>query len=529
MDEILDLRVKNRTTLLEISNLSVEYESNQRKVLSNIEFKIEKSEIILITGPTGCGKSTLINSINGIIPNVIEAKVEGDILFKSNKINYWDIKKRSINGIGTVFQNPESQLFALTVEEDVAFGPENFGLKRSLIQKRVDKSLNITNLENLRSRFTFNLSGGEKQKLAISGILALKPDLILFDEPTSDLDFKGSKAIIKSIYRLAKEGNKGIILIEHKLNDIIDIIDKVYIVENGEIIIKGYPEDVFSKNRSIITNLGIKIPYKFDLKCEANSDNNLNQLNNQNQEDKKLLSVSGLTFAYNETKLFNNLDLEIIQGEFIALLGKNGSGKTTLAKLLIGLLKPNSGNIFFKGKKLNNKKVQQIASWIGYLFQNPTHQIFKNKVYQELAFGLKNLKYKNEEISKKIEEITQILKLDDLLERDTYTLSRGQAQRVALASVLIIKPELIILDEPTTGQDYRNRKKILDLSSRLNKDGISIILITHDIDLAYEYAQRIIILDAGTIILDGPPREVFKNKKLVQSAGLRIPKVMEEK
>ena len=365
----------------------------------------------------------------------------------------------------------------------------------------------------------------------------MAPDIILFDEPTSDLDPQGTKEIIDTIYKLAKDENKAIILIEHKLQDVIDIIDRVYIMNEGQFIIHGKPEDVFNKNIDIIEKLGIDIPYKFKINNvrkkvsdEYRFYDNYNIRKDKNKDfsqNNYLLCIHNMNFKYSEELVLKNISLKIKKGEFIALLGRNGSGKTTLVKNIIGLLKPTSGTILFKGMDIKKKKVQYLSKYIGYLYQNPSYQIFKNTVYEELAFGLKNLKLKKEIIKSKIENIAQKLELNNLLERNTYTLSRGQSQRVALASILILEPELLILDEPTTGQDYRNRKNILELAKKLNEDEITIILITHDIDLAYEYATRIIILENGQIFLDGTPEEVFSNKELLEMLGFRIPKIFE--
>jgi len=507
--------------LLEISDLTVKYQTQTDNILSNLFFFINEGEVVLITGPTGCGKSTFLHTINGIIPNVISADVQGTIKFRSMEINDWEVKDRSLK-IGTIFQDPESQLFALTVEEDVAFGPENLGLPREEIRKRVDYALAVSGLSTLKDRFIFQLSGGQKQRLAIGGILAMKPDLLLFDEPTADLDPQGTQEIISAIHSLAKEQNKGIVLIEHKLHDVIDIVDRVYIMNQGKFILEGTPSTIFTDYIDIVKNLGINIPYKYWLIKKRASNCNNSTIYHEN-----LLVISNLYFKYGEMPVLEDLNLRVQRGEFIALLGRNGSGKTTLVQNIIGLLKPSLGNIIFKDEDTIKKKVQELAVHIGYLYQNPAHQIFKNTVYEELAFGLKNYKIKKAEIDRKIKAIAKKLELEPLLNRTTYTLSRGQSQRVALASILLLEPDLLILDEPTTGQDYRNRRSIMDLAKKLNEDGITIILITHDIDLAYEYAHRIIVLENGRIVLDGPPNQVFKKKETLINLGIRQPKALE--
>jgi len=498
----------------------VKYENQNDWTLTNLSFTVEKGEIILLTGPTGCGKSTFIHTINGIIPNVIPAEVKGSIRYNNQEINDWEVNHRSLN-IGTIFQNPESQLFALTVEEDVAFGPENLGLPRTEIQRRVDLALNISGLSALKERLIFQLSGGQKQRLAISGILAMNPDLLLFDEPTSDLDPQGTKEIISAIHQLAKEKEKNIILIEHKLYDIIEIVDRMYVMDKGQFRLEGLPSKVFTEHLPTIKRLGINIPYKYDPINRRNLDDYVPL------GDEELLSISSLNFKYSKSHVLKNLNLNIQKGDFIALLGRNGSGKTTLVQNINGLLKPLSGSIVFRGTNIKKKKVQQLAKFIGYLYQNPSHQIFKTTVYEELAFGLKNFKVKKEDIKTKINNIAEKLELKPFLNRTTYSLSRGQSQRVALASILLLEPDLLILDEPTTGQDYRNRRHIMDLAQKLNLEGITIILITHDIDLAYEYARRVIIIEKGEVTLDGTPNQVFLNERLLSPLGFRRPKALE--
>lgn len=508
-------------SLLEISNLYIKYQTRETFALSNVSISVNKGEIVLITGPTGCGKSTLVHYINGIIPNVIPAQIEGSIKLNSEEISEWEVKKRA-ERIGTIFQNPETQLFALVVEDDVAFGPENLALPRQEIRDRVDASLKIVGLSEFKDKFIFHLSGGQKQRLAIAGALAMKPDILLFDEPASDLDPQGTMEIIRAIKRLAREEDKAIILIEHKLQDVIEIIDRMYVMDQGQLVLEGTPIKVFTENLSKIKELGINIPTKFAPK-EMRIHPNDSGLSNK----EGILTIEQLFFRYTNEYVLKDVSLKTHEEDFIALLGRNGSGKTTLVQNIIGLLRPESGDIIFNGEDIKKRKVQRIARKIGYLFQNPSHQIFLNTVYDELAFGLKITKLKKEGIEARIHEFAEKLNLTPLINESTHTLSRGQSQKVALASILLLEPQLLILDEPTTGQDYRNRRAIMELTKDLNEQGITILLITHDIDLAYEYARRIVILDNGRIIADGPSKSVFYDTELLARAGLRQPKSLE--
>ncbi|MGQ4873632.1 MAG: ABC transporter ATP-binding protein [Promethearchaeia archaeon] len=523
--------------LLQVKNLFFKYNAQKDWLLKNINLTLREGEVILITGPTGCGKSTLIYCINGLIPRILPGVLSGEIKVLNRNINDMELNQISAK-IGIVFQNPETQLFGLTVEEDVAFGPENLGLPRSQIKDRIKKAMKATNILNLQKNFVYTLSQGQKQRLAISGILALDPKILIFDEPTSDLDPKCTREVLNTIKNLSKNNKKAIILIEHKLDYILEIVDKILVMNNGEIIFNGKPEDLLiGKKVEKIRNLGIKIPNIIEANLEdltRNINFNIKTLyskpKNAFNNQKTLVSIKNLIFSYQKSKaILKDINLEIKQNEFIALLGENGSGKSTLAKCLNGLLKPTSGKVFIKNLDTSKTKIYKLSKIVGYLFQNPNHQIINTIVYQEIAFGLKNFKFKNSEINKKIDLVLDFFKLSDYKFKPIFKLSRGQRQLIALASILVLEPELLILDEPTTGQDFRNRLLILKIVEFLNKMGITIILITHDMELAYKFAKRVILLKDGRIIKDGNPQEIFNDKEFLEKIGLEQPNIIKSK
>lgn len=449
--------------------------------------------------------------------------------------------------------------FPFTVEDDLAFGPENLGLPRQEILSRVEKSLKAVKLEKLRGHFIFTLSGGEKQRTAIGGNLAMEPEILVLDEPTSDLDPAGTREVLELLRRLNAEKQTTLILIEHKLDEVFEMADRVLVMDEGRIVLDGKPFEILCCEEEKLKKLGIHPPQLTEISrllgfdSEASSppsyENILKrlaeflqpsaaELNPESRREAKLeippvlppqeslphIRIEKL-YCRREggSETLKNINLETKHGEFLALLGHNGAGKTTLAGHLMGFYRPSSGRILLNGKDMSKYSTAQLSQQIGYLFQNPDSQIFMNSVFEEVRFGLENLKIPEEEIKKRVNSALEMMELSAYRNRHPQALSRGQRQRLAVASILALEPDLLVLDEPTTGQDRGHIHKFLDKIRELNRLGKTVILITHDMELAAEYAERVIVMKQGEILLDGPAADVFSSTKELDEAGLIPP------
>jgi energy-coupling factor transport system ATP-binding protein len=463
--------------------------------------------------------------------------------------------------VGIVLQNPEAQLFAMSIEEELAFGPENLGIPREEISKRIDTVLAITGLKD-RGRFPFSLSGGEKQKLAIASILTMRPSYLVLDEPTSQLDPKGRQAVYNVLHDLYMNG-MSIILVEHDTEKVAEHAKRVVVLKNGHIVQEGTPKEVFSQVDALI-ELGVQVPevaeFTWELhkrgvikevcvtveealpllthiKNNSNKKNNKNKNKNSNNNpdthqksdnSKKfspVIEVKNLSFAYQDAPVLHEIDLNINQGEIVAIVGQNGSGKTTLVKHFNGLLRPDTGDILVSGDSVAKKSVAEMARTVGYVFQNPDHQIFADTVFEEVEFGLKNL---GVPVSTREEIVTTVLKqtgLHQYTNTHPTSLSGGEKQRLAIASILVMNPQILILDEPTTGLDLRSSQSIIALVKELHCQNHTVVLVTHDMKLVAEMAQRIIVLKQGEIAADGTPKAIFSDKKLLDENFLEPPQI----
>ncbi len=522
--------------MISIENLTYYYPDSEDAALDNINLTVEEGEFILLLGPSGCGKSTLVQCLNGIIPKVAGGDLTGEIFINGKNVRDHKVYQLSTD-VGLVFQNPDTQLFGLTVEEDVAFGPENLGIEREGIRARVDHSLETVGLKDLKDRFTFTLSGGEKQRTAIAGNLAMEPKILVLDEPTSDLDPAGTKEVFETLKHLNRDRNITIILIEHKIDEVMGLADRSVVMDKGRIILDGNTCDIFSQDFDVLEGIGIHLPQLMGisslLKVKPSYQDIVSGLGSLNGSFKDLPATShpirgpphvafeNVEFGYHDgNRALKGVSLEIGRGEFVALIGPNGSGKTTLLSCLIGLNRPTAGRILIDGQDIRKRGVAEQAQVVGYLFQNPDYQLFTDTVHEEVAFGLKNRQSRPDDIEKRVDQALEMMDLSEYRNRHPHSLSRGQRQRLAVASILSMEPDIIVLDEPTTGQDRGHLNKFLGRMKMLNEAGKTIILISHDMGVVAEYASRTIVMKDGGILMDAGTREVFSRPDILGEASI---------
>ena len=487
--------------MIQVNDLAVYY--GKYRVLGELSLSIQTGEFVLVTGPSGCGKSTLLRALAGLIPHASSARMEGRVV-----VDGLDTREHPLpvlaGHVGLVFQNPATQLFCLRVEEEVAFGPHNLGLPTAEVARRVEWALAATGLEHLRGRRVNTLSDGEKQRLAIAAVLAMSPRILLLDEPTSNLDLAGTRQVLSTLESLRGEATT-VVIAEHKMGEVGRLADRVLILEEGQPVADGSPEAVFAR-QELLHRLGVRQPTYHpqsdwaDLilpSLSGTRESGTRESGNQDTDSlitDSLVELEGVVAGYGKRQVLDGLDLSIQRGELVALVGDNGAGKTTLARLLAGLIKPQRGNVQLRGQ-------------VGLLFQNPLEQLFCDTVEEEVAFGPRNYGLLTPGL---LEDALATADLEGLRYRRTHALSGGEQQRTALAAVLALQPDLLILDEPTMGQDWGHLSAFMDHVSRLNGKGIAILLITHDYELVHHYAQRVLLLRDGHIALAGSSRRAEK-------------------
>ncbi len=470
--------------MIHIQNLSVNY--GPIPALREINLDIAAGECVLITGPSGCGKSTLGRVICGLIPHAIPAQVEGKIWVAG-----LDTLNQTIPAIaqkvGMVFQRPASQLFHLRVEDEVAFGPRNLGLDEPEVQERVQWALKATGLYDLRHVRPAALSGGQKQCLAIAAALAMRTQVLVLDEPTASLDVPNTRRVMETLAALQVEYGITIVLIEHRLAEAAQLAGRVILLEDGGIISDGAPAEVFA-DREIRLRLGLRRPTE---EPSVSWEELIQSNGNSHPEHQPLLTLDHVSAGFNGHQIIRDIQLSLFPGEFAALVGDNGAGKSTLAMVAAGLIKPQSGSVRFAGGARPRPGLD-----VALLFQDPQEQLFTDSVDEEVAFGPHN--YDCFDPQQHI-QIMHEADIWDLRPRRPLALSVGQQQRTTLAACLSLRPRLLILDEPTLGQDWGHLQRLMNFLQALNQQGTTILLISHDYKLVHRYAQRVILLRSGQI------------------------------
>jgi len=540
-------------SIVSIKNVKYTYPGSDSPVLDGVNLEIESGKFTVIMGRTGAGKTTLALLCNGIIPQLMEGTIKGSVISAGLDTNLYRVQTITKN-VGLVLQDAETQIFGRTVEEDVAFGPRNYLVSREEIYKRIDLALERVRLEGQNKRETNQLSGGQKQRLAIAGILAMHPSVIILDEPTSELDPLGREEIYTTIQELQRTGDVTIVTVEHSSQEISDRADEIVVLGDKKVVWQGKPSDFF-RDLDLVETYGIKplpvsslgwalykkgyitkneIPLNADEAytciCALLGDrkifNKPEYTTIENKNTSPLIQVENVVFKYESgTEALREVNLDIYKGDFIALIGQNGAGKTTLARHFNSIFKPTSGVIKVCGKDTIKEDPQTLSKHVGYVFQNPDHQIFCTTVYKEMAYGLKNSRLSSEETDERIKETAKLFDLTDLLTEHPFSLGKGERQRIAVASILVLKPEILVIDEPTTGQDWTGVQSMMTLIDTLHKNGTTIVMITHDMDIVARYANRVVVMCNGEIKLDGVTHEVFTHTEILTDAFINRPQI----
>lgn len=558
--------------LIDVKNLLFNYkiysgekeEVIEHTAIDHVSLSIKKGDFVGILGHNGSGKSTLAKQLAALL------KPSGGIIY----VNGMDTAKDELlfsirKTAGMVFQNPDNQLIGNIVEEDIAFGPENMGIPREEIEERITRALEATGMSAYREHSPNALSGGQKQKIAISGVLSMEPECIIFDEPTAMIDPEGRKEVLKAIYDLNRLKHITIIYITHFLDE-VSKADYLYVMKQGAITLEGSPEILFKMPEQLTEN-NLELPFEISLiaelrkkglnipkeiytkqqlleffKCMQQEEGFLFQekkVENQQKrciaetEKEKGIVLKNISYQYKKRSAeeakdaLKDVSLSIKSGEFVAIVGKTGSGKSTLIQHLNGLLQPQSGQYFFEGQDIWSKKydLKKLRQKVALCFQYPEYQLFEETILKDIAFGPKNLGFNKKKCEEKARYAMKLVGLPAELEKvSPFSLSGGQKRRVALAGILAMEPEYLILDEPVAGMDAPGKKMLFQLLHHLNKDkGITVVLVSHNMDDVAAHADRVLIMEDGTLKMDGTTREIFARKDDLTTMGLGIPQTVE--
>ena len=524
---------------ISFNQFTFQYDAQAEATLKDISFDIAKGEKVLILGPSGSGKSTLAQCLNGIIPNIHKGQAQGQV-----RIDGQDIFKQSIYDksqlVSTVLQDPDGQFIGLTVAEDLAFALENDCADQSEMKDKVAlwaERLDLTSLLNHRPQ---DLSGGQKQRVSLAGVLIDESPILLFDEPLANLDPKSGQETIDLIDKIHKEVGATTIIIEHRLEDVLyRPVDRILLVNEGELLFNGSPDELLSSK--LLLENGIREPLYVtvlrQLGFDTRSTQNLSQLDaldlsdlalpdrvlkdKRDSSSDSILKVEGLSVSYGDSPaIIEDLSFSLKKGERLAIVGKNGAGKSTLAKALCGFV-PSQGKLTYEGQDISQDSIAERSERIGFVLQNPNQMISQTMIFDEVALGLRLRGIEEAEVEERVHEVLKTCGLYSFRKWPISALSFGQKKRVTIASILVLKPEIIILDEPTAGQDYKTYTDIMNFLDSLQKQGHTIVMITHDMQLMLEYSDRCLVVVEGKVIADGNPVTILNQKGLLESANLK--------
>ncbi len=532
--------------IIAFKEFSFQYFSQSEPTLHDINLEIYPGEKIMIAGPSGSGKSTLGHCLNGLIPFSYKGEIKGSLKIKDEETRDQDIFKLS-KTIGTVLQDADGQFVGLTVGEDIAFSMENDKVLQPEMKKRVAVVAKLVDMDRWLTNSPYELSGGQKQRTELAGVMIDNVDVLLFDEPLANLDPATGKQAIEIIHDIHDEAEKTIIIIEHRLEDVLHRhIDRIIVMDEGRIIADIGPHELLSSD--ILKDTGIREPLyitalkysgikirpelepghitslKLDDSMKAAVKKWYRSVDAEKLQDSdvKVLEMAGVSFSYDKGKeVLHGVEFDISKGEMLSLVGRNGAGKSTIAKLMCGFEKEEKGKILYMGEDISDKSIKERAERIGYVMQNPNQMLSQPMIFDEVALGLKLRNVPQEEIDMRVKKALTICGLGPFLKWPVSALSYGQKKRVTIAAILALDPKIIILDEPTAGQDYKHYTEIMEFLRRINEMGVTVLMITHDMHLMLEYAPRSVVITDGNIISDAPASVVLTSPDIIKAANLR--------
>lgn len=534
-----------RKPVIEFKDFSFQYFSQAEPTLHDINLTIYEGEKVLLVGPSGSGKSTLGNCLNGLIPFAYKGEIKGSLKIggkETKEMNIFELSKK----VGTVLQDADGQFIGLTVGEDVAFALENDCVKQEQMKAQVQKVAEIVDMGKLLKSSPFELSGGQKQRVSFAGVMVDDVDILLFDEPLANLDPATGKTAIDLIDRVWKNSRKTVVIVEHRLEDVLyRDVDRIIVVSDGRIAADMSPDELMSAD--ILSKLGIREPLHVTamkyagiqvtpdmhagrlatLDIEKVKEPllkwNLEQTKKEPKAERPvILEAEHLSFQYTKKrKILQDVSFQIHEGEMVSIVGTNGAGKSTLAKVICGFVTEDEGRILYKDQDLKGQTIKERSHLIGFVMQNPNQMICKPMIYDEVALGLRIRGVAEEEIEPKVDKALQICGLAPFKKWPVSALSFGQKKRVTIASMLALDPKVLILDEPTAGQDYHHYTEIMEFLKKLNEEGVTIIMITHDMHLMLEYTPHAIVISDGKKIGDASAVEILTNEEIAGRANLK--------
>jgi energy-coupling factor transport system ATP-binding protein len=531
------------------------YPTGDRPVLQGMELALRRGEFVGLVGSTGAGKTTFCQTLNGLIPHYTRGKMSGTVLVKGQDTAELTVADLS-GSVGLVFQDADAQLVMSVVEEECLLGPLSQGLSRRESRLRAQETLARLEISHLAERSPQALSGGQKQRVAIAAVMVTSPEVLVLDEATSELDALMVHKIFGLCERLNRELGTTILIVSHEMELLARHAQRLVLMSEGRIVLDRPTREAL-KQHDAFREAGVRLPqvsqYALALDSrlawpslplteeealptlrQALATAAATEAPHSKPDDQPskmdpgaLIQIESVRFAYREpVTVLDNVDLTFHQGEFTAIIGNNGSGKSTLMKMILGLLRPAEGRVTIDGLDTRQTKVSDLARKIGFIFQDPNDQLFSNSVAEEIRFGLDNLGLPEKEIQERVEETLVQFGLQDVREVFPRFLARGDKQKLCLASIVAMHPQILLLDEPTTGQDHRDSRQIMELARTLNERGITILLVTHDLNNVARYARRVIVVNDGAVVADGPTEEIMADQALLASCHLAPPQIV---